>query len=183
MGRKSFAAKAAELAKKQPENLDLMDKFRAHYFSSFELSEVEKKSLDHVRSIWSIYCSNTSRLQTIALFKEETGLKEAQCYHIFRQAMKLFGDVAKIDREAERVASSEFYMSIAKIAKDAGDYKTAMECRERVDKLHALFDPDEAKIPIEKLMPPVTFIFTSDVEVLKKQQAGETLDTDYSVSE
>src|SRR4051812_39328127 len=116
MPKKSFAQKTAELAKKQPENLDIMDKFRAHYFGGYQLTVVEKKSLDHIRSIWSIYCENTSRLQTIAIFKKKTKLSDPQCYKILRDSMKLFGDVNKVDRDAERLASSEFYMSMAKLA-------------------------------------------------------------------
>jgi hypothetical protein len=181
MPRKSFAQKTAELAKKQPEHLDIMDKFRAHYFGGYQLSVMERKSLDQIRSIWAIYCENTSRLQTIAIFKKKTKLGDAQCYKILKDSMKLFGDVNKVDRDAERLASSEFYMSMAKLAIAQGDYKTAMECREKVDKLHALFDPDEIKIPMEKLMPTVNFVFVSDPEALKAQQTGETENIDHEL--
>lgn len=175
MPAKSQKQVIKELTRLMPKQLDLMDRLRAYYFAGAELSVPDKETLSNMRKMWAIYCANTSKLQTAAIFSKETGLSESQCFYILRQSMELFGDVGEVDKRAERIAATEWYLNLANKAKERDELEVAMKCRERADKLQGLYEQDKQAIPLDKLLPAVNVTLISDPDILRAQQLGEEL--------
>ena len=83
----------------------------------------------------------------------------------------LFGDLNKINKEAERYFSHQRYLELSKKAEDAQDYIGAGKLQKLADELYGLFDPDKKDMyEASMYFEAVVIKRTSNVEVLKKQQ-------------
>lgn len=159
---------------------DKLDRYRAHYLKGAELTRDEKDMLDKYRRIHALFCETGSRKSTIEFFHIETNLSEPQCYLIFRESLKLFGDISKTDKEGERFAAYEYYVKIANSAFNAGEYDTALKAKAKADELMGLFDKDNNQIDPTKFIRPTQIVFSTNINVLKEAQKEETLDISHS---
>lgn len=183
MARKTLKQAKKELARNTPRNLDMTDRFRAYYLQNIELKVSEKETLAKLRFAWSNYSNYPSKQETITILATEYELSDSQAYAILKQAIKLFGDVLHTDKQGERLASYEYYMSLSRSAKTAGEYDVAMKCKEKADKIMGLLEPDKTPIDPAKMMPAAVIVFNSDPKILQTLQKKESETIDISHEE
>lgn len=159
---------------------DKLDRYRAHYFKDAKLTTEEMAMLNKYRRIHSLFCENGSQKQSIEIFRKETNISESQCYMIFRDSIKLFGDISKTDKEGMRMAAYEYYISIAQAAMNNEEYETALRAKTKADELMGLFDKDNMEIDPTKFIRPTQIVFSTNINVLKEAQKEETLDISHS---
>ena len=160
------------------QNLQRMDRFRAFYFEGIQLKPEEETQLEKLRFAFSAFCKYPSRFHVKKLLAKQYELSDSQAYAILRDSIKLFGEIESVDKQGQRVASSEFYLRLAKMAMNDGDYHTAMACKVRADRVMGLFDTDFELADPSELMPPVIVKFSDDIETLKRvlREKANTID-------
>jgi hypothetical protein len=158
--------------------LSHIDKIKGYLFGRRKkiVPKLEKQ-LEKYLKIQQLRQKKYTKSQVIAIIQNpnffEEGLKISirQAYTIYNNSIEVFGDVYKINKEAERYFSHEKYVELAQKAEDDGDYETAGRLREKADKLYGLFDDDKKEdVKPSLYFQNVTIVRSSDPDLFKKKQ-------------
>lgn len=149
---------------------DKMDRFRALYAGELQESELsadERETIQRYRRVGALLTFNVSIQYAMRNIATEFSLSESQSYAIVRQAMVLYGDVMKLDKEGRRYFMYERFLILAMKAEKAEDFGTAESCLDKAAKLYNLFTA-ESQLPDARIwLVPVPINF----QVLKSDNS------------
>jgi hypothetical protein len=156
---------------------DKMDRFRALYAGELKESDLttdEKETIQRYRRVGALLTFNVSIQYAMRNIATEFSLSESQSYAIVRQAMILYGDVMKLDKEGRRYFMYERFLILAMKAEKAEDFSTAESCLEKAAKLYNLYTTD-SNLPDPRVwLVPVPINF----QVIKPEQKLKTINID-----
>lgn len=151
---------------KQP---DKLDKYRRHLLDNVALDDEQMAMLAKYRRAISLMSVSYGRQHTVKILEEETGLSQAQCYMILRDAIKLYGDISEVDKNGMRFIMYENFMLAASMARADKDYNAMTKALERASELYGLFDRSIEGLDPKQFLP-VPIFFTTNPDVLKENQ-------------
>lgn len=134
-----------------------LEAIRQHYLSDKEEKLTEKEAEIHARlkAAHALLCNYHSIEQALPIHRAEFGVSEPTAYRDFKDALRLFGDIKKSEKEGYRYILYEMMMKTFQLAAKNGDYKTMSDTTGKMAKLMGL-DRDEPDMPdFEKLEPNV----------------------------
>lgn len=142
------------------------------------LSPKNKTKLENINKVYALLASGYSKSNTLKIIQKQDffiigkSISIRQAYKMYNACIHLYGDLANINKEAERMLSREKYLTLAKKLEDAGDYIGAGKMRENADKIIGLFehtsDKQDFSIFMQNVKVQVTR--TNNVQVLRKNQ-------------
>ena len=163
----------------QKGSLTQLDKIRGYLMNEVKrLNKRDKILLNRILKISALCEKRYSKSQIIKIICAKdflevgNSLNERQAYNLYNDTIKVFGDINKINKAAERYFSHERYLILSRKAEEIGDYQTAGRMQEQADKLYGLFEEDiRNDIPPSMFFQQVNVIRTSNPEILKKNEA------------
>jgi hypothetical protein len=173
----SFASMKNKLISKG----DKLDKYRAHLIEGVALDAQELEMLRRYRRAIALLENGETLRVTTRTIQSELNLSDSQAYAIVGEAKQLYGNIQQVDKEGMRYLHYENYIRLAKIAEDAGDFKTAKNARDSASRLYGLFAKDNKPMGLNPMdfMKATSIILDSDPEFFKQQQKEETEDIEY----
>lgn len=117
----------------------------------YSLSEKDEEIQKRWSAAWSLLMNYHSLEQAVAVHMEEFSLSRAQAYRDLKQAVNLFGNVTKTEKEGRRYVLYEYSMKVFQLALKKGDLETAGKMIERMSKLMRLDADDTELVNPEKL--------------------------------
>ena len=127
-----------------------------------------------IRQRWSaafaLLCNYHSPQQAIPLLMKEFDISQAQAYRDIRNAINLFGDISKSEKEGYRHILHEYTMKIFQIAAKDGNLEIMMKSVTTMMKLRGL-DRDDPYVPdFSNIQPPsVEITIPTDIQVFLSQ--------------
>jgi hypothetical protein len=141
-----------------------IESIREFYLSDrrVELSEKEEEIRQRLMAAHALLVEYHSIERGIPVHKARFGVSDATAYRDFKDALRLFGDVKRSEKEGYRYILWEWSAKTFELAKNGGDYKTMSDIIGKMSKLMGL-DRDEPDMPdFEKLQPNVYPIVMDD---------------------
>ena len=137
--------------------------------NSIQLTEAETERKDRWEKCWYILCNNRSLQQTVNIVQRlyRGKVSRATVYNDVKFATKLFGEIAKPSKDAQRFILTEYSQRIYQIAmkKDPPDLDQANKAIANMVKLGAL-DKDDPDMPDFNKIQQHIFNFTLPEEIL-----------------
>lgn len=130
-----------------------------------QLNKYDAQRLDYLKTAFAIACEEASGFERIRKFMAASGLSERQSQQYLLDAITLFGDVLKVNKDLEKAVIREKLIKLAQLAHEKGDYETELKCWTQITKLYGLDKPDPADKPKKARFTEV--IFTNNPRVLK----------------
>lgn len=118
---------------------------------TFALSPSEETIKKRLRHVYALRLTNKfSRHQAIQVHMREMNVSQATAYRDYNWAMQIYGEVDKLDRNAERTILAENFYHLYQLALKEGNLEQA---RKALDSYAALFnfDKEEEIIDLEKI--------------------------------
>jgi hypothetical protein len=142
-----------------------MDKIRAFYLEGRKLPKSLQETVEKLERANGLLCGGYSREQAVKFIVEREKVSKSQAYKIVREALDLFGDVAKGSKEGLRHIITEGLMQVLNHAKAAKDLQAAERIYGTIARINGLFTvEDGGKTVIGNIMVN----FTSDESFLKE---------------
>jgi hypothetical protein len=181
----------------QTKKMDKPDRIRAYLMGEIKsLKKSEHKFLSRIKKIEALCERRYTKANIIKIisskdfFEMDEALSERQSYNLYNDAQKIFGNVQKFNKDAERYFSHERYLKLAKIAEDAGDYLAAGQLQEKADKLYSLFEPEtgskntglffqNVKVTVVRTSNPNALIQTQSIELDPENDFLGQIDEEY----
>jgi len=143
---------------------DALDAIRLHYLNGTELSEKHEEMRRRLSAAFSLLTNYHSIQQAIPVLQEQFGYSESSAYRDINNAIKLFGNVLKSDKEGHRYIVYEFAVKTFQLAAKNGDHKSMAAATNNMIKLLGL-DRDNPDAPdFSKLQPPPIVMIYEDQE-------------------
>ena len=108
----------------------------------YSLSKKDAEIQKRWSAAWSLLMNYHSLEQAVAVHMQEFDISRAQAYRDLKQAVNLFGNVTKTEKEGRRYVLYEYSMKVFQLALKKGDLETSGRMIERMSKLMRL-DADE----------------------------------------
>lgn len=119
----------------------------------------------------------TPTIEIIALLVAEHGISEIQAYNDLRNSKKLFGDIMKTNKAAEKHFLLEGYKKILTVALKTNDGDMVEKIGKRIESVIGVHFPDDQSIDWTKIKPHKVEFVNSEEE-LKKIAAEMLLDVE-----
>jgi hypothetical protein len=135
------------IAHTRPNKVPMVEKVRQHYLTAGTrnpvlLTEIEDEYRRRLMSVWALLCRYHSDEQVRAIHMKNTGLSQSAAYADIRNAISLFGDVRRSEKEGRRHQMYEWCVRTWQMAADAGDVKAMNRALENMMTLMGLNQPD-----------------------------------------
>nr|DAP81041.1 MAG TPA: hypothetical protein [Caudoviricetes sp.] len=123
----------------------------SHIDESIELTPAEQEIKARLRHIHALRMTNKySKYQAIQIHMREMKVSQSTAYRDYNWAMQIFGELDKVDVQAERMILAECYWQLYQKALKKGDLEQE---RKALDSYKSLFnfDKEEKEINFEKI--------------------------------
>jgi hypothetical protein len=150
-----------------------------------QLTDFEEEMRKRLSNVWNLLTSKVLNDRKAVLAHTQwckdnyMQISERTAYDDIRRSKMLFGDPRVNTPIFEKARISNIILELIEEAKRIGDLENAGRLIRRYNAVNGLEDDLKANIP----RPPITIVFSSDEETLKKQAAelmqGAAVDTDY----
>lgn len=139
-------------------NSDTKDRIWAHYLDegSVHLSAKEEEIRVRWAACFSLLVNYHSVQQAVSVICKQFDISEAQAYRDCRNAVELFGDVTKSNKEAYRHILFEFAMKIFQLAATKNDLVEMNKALQSMIKIKGL-DKEDPDLPDFGLLQPHVF--------------------------
>lgn len=117
----------------------------------YSLSPKDEEIQKRWSAAWSLLMNYHSLEQAVSVHKQEFDLSRAQAYRDLKQAINLFGNVTKTEKEGRRHVLYEYSMKVFQLALKKGDLETSGKMIERMSKLMRLDADDTDMVNPDKL--------------------------------
>ena len=161
-----------DISKKQADRLDI---YVNHVLLGDELS---KTKLDYLEKMKFAFTSllNNSRHTVACMLNDKYGLSKAQPYNIINDAISLFGDIDKANKEGIRYMQGQRLMQLYENAIEKQNIDAALQILKEYNKINQLYQSKEDESNINNFIESLnmTVVFSTDTKELE-----ETEDIDY----
>jgi len=131
----------------------------------FPLTRSEQERLGSLRATWAIMVENSSQRERVRLISEAVGVTERTVYRHMEDAVFLFGDLLRVNKQFELNFIKEKLYLLADRAEEDGDIETARKClSDAANIAQKLEEASELANSVE--LPAL--IFTSDPKALEE---------------
>jgi hypothetical protein len=135
---------------------------REYYLKGTELSEKQEGIRQRWTAAFTLLCSYHSIQQAIPVHRKTFDVSEGQAYRDMKEALQLFGDVMKTEKEGYRQVVYEYAIKTFQLAAKNGDYKAMNQAVTNMMKLQGL-DREDPDLPdFEKMKPSINIITIPD---------------------
>lgn len=111
-----------------------------------ELGEKEEACYERLRKAWSLRGNGYTSAQAASVLVKEYDVSRRQAENDVRDALTLYGDVSRADKEGHRMAAAELCQKLIRRALDNDDLKALDAAIGRLIKIHGL-DRDDPEMP------------------------------------
>lgn len=147
--------------------LTKMDKIRAFYLEGRKLPKSLQETVEKLERANGLLCGGYSREQAVKFIVEREKVSKSQAYKIVREALDLFGDVAKSSKEGLRHIVTEGLMQVLNHAKAAKDLQAAERIYGTIARINGLYNAEGSTTT---MVGSINVLFTSDPSVLEEEQ-------------
>lgn len=129
------------------------DRIFAHYIDpeKNKISEKEEEIRKRWSAAFSLLLNYHSPEQAVPVLENEFKISKAQAYRDIRNAMNLFGDVHRSDKEGKRYILYEYSMKLLQMAIKKGDLEAWGRSIDRLMKLARLESDDQEMVNPDKI--------------------------------
>lgn len=153
-------------SKNMPELPDRLGKIRNYYLRNAKLSERQEEYRKRIEHAYALLQTGYSRSGVVKIMARINGITEREIYRIISDALTLFGDLYKTNKEVMRVLISQQLDDTYRLAKMKGDVDGMHKALLAKAKVNGLMN-DMGKDAPPLILPSI--VFTSDASVLKNQ--------------
>lgn len=145
-------------AHSRPNKVPMVEKVRQYYLTAntdnpVVLTELEEEYRQRMVSCWSLLCNYHSDEQARRIHAKNYGLKDRTAYRDVQNALYVFGEVSRTDKEGRRQQMYEWCVRALQMAKDQGDVKSMNRALENMMRLTGADQPDGDSPDFERLAP------------------------------
>lgn len=135
---------------------------REYYLKGTALSQKHEDIRQRWTAAFTLLCSYHSVQQAIPVHRSTFKISEGQAYRDFKEALRLFGDVMKTEKEGLRQVVYEYAIKTFQLAAKNGDYKAMNQAVNNMMKLQGL-DREDPDLPdFAKMKPALNIIMIPD---------------------
>lgn len=142
-----------------------LDVIREYYLSEegdVQLTEAQLQKKERLSAAYSLLCEYHSFQQAIPVLQKRFGLSRSQAYRDVKDAVTLFGNVLKSDKEGLRYIIYEYALKTFQFAAEMKDFKSMNMAVSNMIKLLGL-DKEDPDLPdFTRLQPNVYPILLDD---------------------
>ena len=145
-----------------PRRETTLDKLQAYYkafdtTSPVVLSKHQQEVLTRLDAAWTLLLNKKPEEKTITKLIKKFGISRAQAYRDLGDCKRLFGDVVKSSREADRYLLKEMAMETYSLSKKAGEFKEMNKAVDNLIKITGI-QKDDANIPDAEAFLPSNYV-------------------------
>jgi hypothetical protein len=166
-------------------NFNMLWKYLYEPQKQVQLSEFQEDMRKRLFNMWNLLTSKVLNDRKAVLAHVQwckdnfMQISERTAYDDVRRAKMLFGDPRVNTPVFEKARISNIILELIEVAKQTGDLENAGRLIRRYNAVNGLEDDMKTNVP----RPPITIVFNSDEETLRKQAAelmsGVAEDTDF----
>lgn len=138
----------------------------------FHLTLEEEEYLDQIQKVWAVVLEYPIQRERVKMIQAQFDLHVTQIKARINDALSLFGDTFKVNKQLELHVARERYLLMAKKCEEDGDYENAKKCLDKATELIPLLE--EFDTPDERVLPGL--VFTSDPNALTEGEYVESED-------
>lgn len=136
-----------------PDHLEAIRTYYADRTGLKVLSDADERIRMRLLQCWTLRCQGFATTEVINMMVEEHQITERTAYRDLKDAVALFGDVEKAEKEGERQILYTITQRLLKKAEEAEDYDGAAKLVAQLIKLKR-FDQLDAELPDWSRMQP-----------------------------
>ncbi len=139
-----------------------LDKLQAYYkaldtANPVVLSKHNQEVLTRLEAAWALLLDKKPEEKTITKLMRKFDLSRAQAYRDLGDCKRLFGDVVKSNKEADRYLLSEMALETYALSKKAGEFKEMNKAVDNLIKIKGI-QKDDANIPDAEALQPSNYV-------------------------
>lgn len=149
-----------------------------------QLTDLQMQYLRAVRMAWGMILDVRSKKYTVGSLIQMFDISQATAYRVIKDAEKLFGEVAKVDKQIARQVAIEMAKTAYNIAFKRGDTKSMVSATKAYIQAAGLM-LDDAEMPdLEKLQPSlvITVLPEGMEENIQKMLSAGAIDLNHAES-
>jgi hypothetical protein len=148
-----------ELPRLDLSKANTLDRIYAWYMEgeSVQLSSKELQLVHRYKETFSLMLEGKLDHEIVAHLESFLGISQRQAYRDLSDTKKLYGDIGKSNKEADRYMLTQYLMQIHQMAKDTKDLKEANKALATLAKIKGL-DKDDPDLPSAETFKPHTYI-------------------------
>jgi hypothetical protein len=139
-----------------------LDKLQAYYkaldtTNPVVLSKHQQEVHTRLDAAWTLLLAKKPEEKTITKLMQKFSISRAQAYRDLADCKRLFGDVVKSNKEADRYLLSEMAMETYALSKKAGEFKEMNKAVDNLIKIKGI-QKDDANIPDAEAFQPSNYV-------------------------
>jgi hypothetical protein len=173
MDNKEIGTKERKMAKKAfiPDKTKMSKRDKILYYFATEnlIDKRLKKTIEHIRFAYSAMLKEYSRTVVVGLIMTQFQLSEAQAYLVINDAIDIYGDINKADKQGLRTLMTEMLFTAAKKAEERGEEDAILKHMEVIARINGLNNADVQVINMTRIEMPQLILVNNNLDTLKSQ--------------
>lgn len=135
------------------------------------LTETQRMMLNRYRKTWASLCMGRTQEMVRQMLMKEESIDERYARIVVNETYWLYGNLDDVDITGKRMASIQFYRTLANLALKEKNYDMAAKCWKDADQLEGLFNQEQQSgLDPADFMAAGVFVFSSNLNTLRKNQ-------------